>query len=66
MWRKLRRLGVAQVVDGLVALPAEARTREQLEWIAAEAIEAGGTAMVWLGKPDFAARERPSRPGWPR
>ena len=25
VWRKLRRLGVAQLVDGLVALPADAR-----------------------------------------
>ena len=25
VWRKLRRLGVAQLADGLVALPADAR-----------------------------------------
>ena len=31
IWRKLRRLGTAQLADGLVALPADARTREQLE-----------------------------------
>jgi len=29
LWRKLRRLGVAQISDGLVALPRGARTREQ-------------------------------------
>ena len=28
------RLGVVQLADGLVALPADARTREQLEWLA--------------------------------
>jgi len=28
LWRKLRRLGVVQVLDGLVALPADARTKE--------------------------------------
>lgn len=51
IWRKLKRLGVAQISDGLVALPADARTREALEWIAAEVVEAGGSATVWLGKP---------------
>ena len=46
------RLGVAQLADGLVALPADARTREQLEWVAEEVVEAGGTAGVWLARPD--------------
>ena len=58
IWRKLRRLGVAQISDGLVALPADARTREQLVWIAAEVSEAGGTATVWVGKPAAASAER--------
>ncbi|MFL6141175.1 MAG: hypothetical protein ACJ72N_04780 [Labedaea sp.] len=31
IWRKLKRLGVAQISDGLIALPAGARTREHLE-----------------------------------
>ncbi len=34
VWRKLQRLGVAQIGDGVVTLPEDARTREQLEWIA--------------------------------
>jgi len=58
VWRKLRRLGVAQLGDGLVALPADARTREQLEWIAAEVREADGTAGVWLAHPATLAQER--------
>jgi DNA-binding transcriptional regulator PaaX len=58
VWRKLKRLGVAQLSDGLVALPADARTREQLEWIADEAIEAGGTASIWLARPASLAQER--------
>ncbi len=58
LWRKLRRLGVVQVLDGLVALPADARTKEQLEWLADEVIEAGGNATVWLGRPGSAADER--------
>ena len=49
LWRRLRRLGVVQVLDGLVALPADARTREQLEWLADEVLEADGEASVWMG-----------------
>lgn len=51
VWRKLKRLGAAQLGDGLVALPADARTREQLEWIAEEVADHGGEAAVWLGRP---------------
>ncbi len=51
VWRKLKRLGVAQLSDGLVALPADARTREALEWVAEEVIEHDGEAMLWLGCP---------------
>ncbi|HTE71917.1 MAG TPA: Chromate resistance protein ChrB [Actinomycetes bacterium] len=58
VWRRLRRLGVAQLSDGLVALPADARTREQLEWIADQVREADGTAAVWLARPASAAHER--------
>jgi hypothetical protein len=57
VWRKLKRLGVAQLGDGLVALPADPRTREQLEWVAEEVTDHGGDAAVWLGHPlDPAAR----------
>src|SRR5262249_54104107 len=51
IWRKLKRLGVAQLGDGLVGLPADARTREQLEWVAEDVTEAGGSAGVWLARP---------------
>ena len=47
VWRRLRSLGVAQVGDGLVALPEDARTREQLEWMAADVDAAGGSAILW-------------------
>jgi hypothetical protein len=57
VWRKLRRLGVAQISDGLVALPAGARTREQLEWVSEEVIDAGGTAAIWLARPAARAQE---------
>jgi hypothetical protein len=58
VWRRLRRLGVAQIVDGLVALPADARTREQLEWVAEAVLEADGEASVWLARLGSARQER--------
>ena len=58
LWRRLRRLGAQQIGDGLVALPADARTREQLEWLADEVVEAGGVAGVWLARPGSMAQER--------
>ena len=58
MWRKLRRLGVAQLCDGLVALPADARTQEQLEWVAEEIAEAGGASLLWRAQLVSAAEQR--------
>ncbi|WP_157252850.1 Chromate resistance protein ChrB [Nonomuraea typhae] len=58
VWRKLDRLGVARLGDGLVALPADARTREQLEWIAEEIGEVGGTSTVWLAVAGSLAQEK--------
>ena len=57
VWRKLRRLGVAQISDGLVALPADPRTREQLEWVAEEVTDGGGSATIWLARPATRAQE---------
>ncbi|MFI6481665.1 Chromate resistance protein ChrB [Nonomuraea sp. NPDC050663] len=56
IWRKLDRLGVARLGDGLVALPADARTREQLEWIAQEISEVGGSSTLWLALPGSPAQ----------
>ncbi|GAA4711017.1 Chromate resistance protein ChrB [Phytohabitans rumicis] len=58
IWRNLKRLGVAQLGDGLVGLPADARTRESLEWVADDVLAAGGSASVWLARPASAAQER--------
>ena len=58
VWRKLKRLGVAQLADGVVALPADARTREQLEWLAEEVVESGGAATVWGARPGGRHAER--------
>jgi hypothetical protein len=40
VWRKLERLGVARLGDGLVGLPADTRNREQVDWLAQEIVEA--------------------------
>jgi hypothetical protein len=58
LWRKLRRLGVAQIMDGVVALPADPDNREQLEWLAEEVDQAGGEATIWLSQPATAAQHR--------
>lgn len=58
LWRRLRRLGAGQLLDGLVALPLDSRTREQFEWLAEEVVEASGEATIWIAQPDSAAQER--------
>ena len=57
LWRHLRRLGALQLLDGLVALPLGPETREQLEWLADEVVEAGGEATVWIAEPGQRAQE---------
>jgi hypothetical protein len=46
------------VLDGLAALPLDARNRERLEWLADEVAEAGGEATIWVGELGSAAQER--------
>jgi hypothetical protein len=58
VWRKLKRLGAAQLGDGVVALPRDERTREALEWLAQEVVEAAGDASVWLARPATQAEAR--------
>src|SRR5436189_5688953 len=58
LWRKLKRLGAVQLLDGLVALPLDDRNREQLEWLADDVTEAGGEATIWIGRLASAAQER--------
>ena len=58
LWRRLKRLGVAQLSDGLVGLPADARTREALEWLAEDVVAANGTAGLWLASPGTLGQER--------
>src|SRR2546421_12744022 len=50
VWRKLRKLGAVQLVDGLVALPADAATVEAFDWLADEVVEAGAEAWAWQAR----------------
>lgn len=58
VWRRLRQLGAVQLVDGLVALPHDERTREQLEWVAQLVEDADGEASVWISETTTAAQHR--------
>ena len=51
LWRALRRLGAVLVGDGVVALPANLRTIEHLEWLASSVREQSGEASVWVARP---------------
>jgi hypothetical protein len=57
VWRKLRDLGALYLKDGVSALPEDAVTREQLEWLQLRVKEAGGEATLWEGRPGTLAEE---------
>jgi hypothetical protein len=50
VWRAIKRLGVVQLVDGLVALPADPCTREQFELLADKVLQFGGEVSIWLAQ----------------
>ena len=58
VWRKLRDLGALYLQDGVAALPEDAVTREQLEWLQLRVKEAGGEATLWEALPVTVAEER--------
>jgi hypothetical protein len=58
LWRRLRRLGAVQLLDGLAALPLTDQTREQLEWLADAVIEADGDASIWLAELASTSQQR--------
>lgn len=57
VWRKLKDLGALYLQDGVAALPEDAVTREQLEWLQLRAREAGGEATLWEARPGTVAEE---------
>src|SRR3954464_10298333 len=58
VWRKLRRLGVAQIVDGLVAVPDSVANLEQMGWVANDILDAGGEAQLWTAELNSTKQER--------
>ena len=58
MWRKLKALGALYLQDGAAALPDDAVTREQLEWLQLRVREAGGEATLWEALPNTVAEDR--------
>ena len=50
IWRKLKQLGAILLHDSVWVLPATPHTREQFQWLAAEIIETGGEATLWLSE----------------
>ncbi len=57
VWRKLKTLGALYLQDGVAALPEDAVTREQLEWLQLRVREAGGEATLWEARPGTVAEE---------
>lgn len=55
VWRKLKALGALYLQDGAAALPEDAVTREQLEWLQVRVREAGGEATLWEALPNTVA-----------
>lgn len=58
VWRKLKSLGALYLQDGAAALPEDAVTREQLEWLQLRVREAGGEATLWKALPNTVAEGR--------
>jgi hypothetical protein len=57
VWRKLRDLGALYLQDGVAALPEDAVTREQLEWLQLRVREADGEATLWEARPGTKVEE---------
>lgn len=47
IWRKLKRIGAILLHDAVWVLPDNARTAEQIQWLAAEIQERGGNVYYW-------------------
>ena len=47
VWRKLKALRAEQLSEGMYALPFTEKVTEQFEWLSAEVLDMGGTAVMW-------------------
>jgi hypothetical protein len=52
IWRKLKQLGAILLHDAVWVLPETPPTREHFQWLAAEIVELGGEAMVFVSELD--------------
>lgn len=52
IWRKLKQLGAILLHDAVWVLPATPQTREHFQWLAAEIIELGGDATLFVSELD--------------
>ncbi|HEY2826168.1 MAG TPA: Chromate resistance protein ChrB [Pirellulales bacterium] len=52
IWRKLKQLGAILLHDAVWVLPETPQTREHFQWLAAEIVEFGGEATVFVSELD--------------
>lgn len=58
VWRKLKSLGALLVQDSAWVLPANAQTREKMQWLSTEIKEIeGGTATLWEAQVVFTGQD---------
>lgn len=58
MWRKLKGIGALLLQDSAWILPANARTREKLQWLAGEVNDMQNSeAMLWEATPFVTAKD---------
>src|SRR6185369_7500218 len=57
VWRKLKGLGAILLHDSVWVLPATARTREKLQWLATEIQDMEGEATLWEAQQVFTGQE---------
>jgi hypothetical protein len=58
VWRKLKGMGALLIQDSAWVLPANAQTREKMQWLATEIKEMeGGTAMLWEAQVVFTGQD---------
>ena len=47
IWRRMKRVGAVVLHDSLWVLPADAKTREDFDWLAEEIEERSGSVLLW-------------------
>jgi hypothetical protein len=58
VWRKLKGMGAILLHDSVWVLPATARSREKLQWLATEIKDMeGGSAMLWEAQQVFTGQD---------